>query len=698
MSSIGRASPWAAILAIVACGIFAGWQSGGIRPGDINWPAATNCNQTGYPYVPKDGQCEAPGTAGNPAGSDTWVQYNNAGIFGAQAAFSVNKLNGALSAPSLVANALWYSTSGAPVDPNDGSDSTAGLQAAINANESGSATGGNALFIPPGHYKLSGSLTISNDYYFRMYGAGKTGTILDCSQAGCSGVPIIFCSGCYSPTFEHFACWGNTSNPPHACIESYVPASPTVSSQHMTVRDVRITGPTQTAANFTYGITWEHASGNDLNNDTAFIENVDVAAGSVACYLITGTNSEWHHFIGGYVNQCPQAFHVNSGQFYSIGQNLQPTTVLADFEPALSGDTGYREVSYFDSTSGETAPMIFKTSSTNGPPGVTITSPNLTTGDSEGDPIINYLASDQAYANLTISGGRIQTSAGGSIVVTPTNSTVDIGSVVSLGATTVSYGGSLFSHSNRWQGGSAPTFTSTNPSSQGAFCEIQDRASNSPQYIADSCPNMSVAYAATAGAVTGGGNIAAGNLTVAGTAQVTGNIGVNITPLSTTQLYLNPPGTDTNGVYLSSSNLAVNGHAFALTGALGFYEDYVMSGTGAPTLEGKSNGMQTTWYSGNETGQTAQVKGSTGAASFAQLNQTASGDFAGSCTMSSGACTAQSFGAAFNSAPVCTCSWNGTGTLTGGLKCPSTTSTVTPASSVGTDTAQVNWICAGHPN
>lgn len=67
----------------------------------------------------------------------------------------------------------------------------------------------------------------------------------------------------------------------------------------------------------------------------------------------------------------------------------------------------------------------------------------------------------------------------------------------------------------------------------------------------------------------------------------------------------------------------------------------------------------------------------------------------GQCTMASGTCTAQSLTHTYSVAPKCGGFWTGTGTLTGILKFPSTTSTTTPASSVGTDTAQINWFCFG---
>jgi hypothetical protein len=65
----------------------------------------------------------------------------------------------------------------------------------------------------------------------------------------------------------------------------------------------------------------------------------------------------------------------------------------------------------------------------------------------------------------------------------------------------------------------------------------------------------------------------------------------------------------------------------------------------------------------------------------------------GSCTMSAGTCTAQSFGITLDTAPVCTVTWKGAGTLSGNLKVTSTTTSVTPSSSGASDTAQVNWSC-----
>jgi hypothetical protein len=68
----------------------------------------------------------------------------------------------------------------------------------------------------------------------------------------------------------------------------------------------------------------------------------------------------------------------------------------------------------------------------------------------------------------------------------------------------------------------------------------------------------------------------------------------------------------------------------------------------------------------------------------------------GQCTMAAGACAAQTLAHTYAVAPACIATWTGTGTLTGIIKIASTTTTVTPSSSVGTDTAQVNWVCFGN--
>lgn len=68
----------------------------------------------------------------------------------------------------------------------------------------------------------------------------------------------------------------------------------------------------------------------------------------------------------------------------------------------------------------------------------------------------------------------------------------------------------------------------------------------------------------------------------------------------------------------------------------------------------------------------------------------------GRCVMTGGSCPAQPLSKTYNAAPLCFSNWDGTGSLTGILRVPSTRTTVTPSSTVGSDTARVNWACFGN--
>jgi hypothetical protein len=68
----------------------------------------------------------------------------------------------------------------------------------------------------------------------------------------------------------------------------------------------------------------------------------------------------------------------------------------------------------------------------------------------------------------------------------------------------------------------------------------------------------------------------------------------------------------------------------------------------------------------------------------------------GSCAMTAGTCSLQKLSRTYTAPPNCVATWNGTGVLTGLLKVSATTTTVTPASSVATDSAVVNWVCFGN--
>lgn len=67
----------------------------------------------------------------------------------------------------------------------------------------------------------------------------------------------------------------------------------------------------------------------------------------------------------------------------------------------------------------------------------------------------------------------------------------------------------------------------------------------------------------------------------------------------------------------------------------------------------------------------------------------------GQCTMASGTCPAQSLASTYASAPRCLTQYV-SGTLTGLVTAPSTTTTVSPQSTVNTDNAVLSWFCFGN--
>jgi hypothetical protein len=146
-----------------------------------------------------------------------------------------------------------------------------------------------------------------------------------------------------------------------------------------------------------------------------------------------------------------------------------------------------------------------------------------------------------------------------------------------------------------------------------------------------------------------------------------------------------------------STGTANSTGAFAYLGLPGIFAPFAVFGTGDVTINSQTdNGFKL------EVNGTEKVDGPLTAASTVtlgqHLNQSASKNIAGTCAMTSGTCSAQSFSAGYSNTPSCTCSWNGSGTLTGLLKCANGVSSITPASTVSTDTAVVAWMCVGNPN
>jgi len=120
---------------------------------------------------------------------------------------------------------------------------------------------------------------------------------------------------------------------------------------------------------------------------------------------------------------------------------------------------------------------------------------------------------------------------------------------------------------------------------------------------------------------------------------------------------------------------------------------------GATAATGNSVSSQPIQFQGRDGGgvtRNAQISGtSTGTLSLSAVQKLNIQD-KGQCTMAAGACSAQTLNNTYSVAPICLATWTGTGALAGAIKIASSTTTVTPTSSNGADTAQVNWICVGN--
>jgi hypothetical protein len=67
-------------------------QAQQISPGrDVRWPA--QCTSSGGVYQPATNTCVAPGTAANPAGSNSQIQFNSGGVFGGAAGITTSNGN-----------------------------------------------------------------------------------------------------------------------------------------------------------------------------------------------------------------------------------------------------------------------------------------------------------------------------------------------------------------------------------------------------------------------------------------------------------------------------------------------------------------------------------------------------------------------------------------------------------------------------
>jgi len=168
-------------------------------------------------------------------------------------------------------------------------------------------------------------------------------------------------------------------------------------------------------------------------------------------------------------------------------------------------------------------------------------------------------------------------------------------------------------------------------------------------------------------------------------------------------------GAQCDGVHVDANagNFHFRGHSGVGGPFASNFQRYglaIEAGTGEYiSVDGTFNGNVTGGVLNGAAGTQVEVHDrtpTTGSLAIRSPKQTYTGRFKisdqGSCTMTAGACAAQSLVSTYAAAPNCVCTLTGTGALAGKISCPSTTTASTPASSDGADTAVVNWLCLGN--
>ena len=153
-----------------------------------------------------------------------------------------------------------------------------------------------------------------------------------------------------------------------------------------------------------------------------------------------------------------------------------------------------------------------------------------------------------------------------------------------------------------------------------------------------------------------------------------------------------------NGSGSTATFIAPNSGSDLLVGADNSHNHLGYYATSTPVVVLNNLANQTGNYASHNT---CTAGTSAGAALECSLLHTAGGNISpwnanyhGTCTITSGTCTAYSFTTTYSAAPQCTASWNGTGTFTGILKVASTTTQVTITDTVNESTGVVNWQCS----
>jgi len=196
-------------------------------------------------------------------------------------------------------------------------DDTAALQAAFNTLSSVA----NSVYIPPGIYKVSSTLTVADAQGFTIYGAGQTASQI-LPTTGVAGAAVVEFINCRDGVLWNLGILGYSPAPPSSGIEFHRAAYGGYAPTNMTVRDVLL--GSVSANSLVAGVRW--TADVDSNNSESLIENVKVINCQKAAYSIEHSNSLQHRIIGGVIDcsSSPSSIGVltHGGSFSMTGTTV----------------------------------------------------------------------------------------------------------------------------------------------------------------------------------------------------------------------------------------------------------------------------------------------------------------------------------------------------------------------------------------
>lgn len=220
-------------------------------------------------------------------------------------------------------------------------DDTAAIQAAIDAI---TAAGGGLIYLPPGTYKLTSALTLTEVRDIAILGAGRYSTII---RQVTANTPAVQCNGLWYSRFEGIRFETTAAQSGNAVFEldGNYDLTHTLSVQANTFKDCVFAGGN--LADYCFAMV-RQGTGSGQGSENLFL-NCHFEGAVVACYFQAGLNALNNTFIGGNFQSFQKhgisavgGINVHSVGFQSTYQYTQITN--SGFDISLSSSAGDRVV------------------------------------------------------------------------------------------------------------------------------------------------------------------------------------------------------------------------------------------------------------------------------------------------------------------------------------------------------------------